>query len=187
MPCSKAGRGTKSGLSALSCNGKTLGVIGLGRIGQHVAKIAKGFGMNVCGYDPFVAAESANEAGIALESLDNLLAMSDFITIHTPVTDETRGMIGAAAFAMMKDGVRVINCARGGLVNESDLLQAIENGKVAGAALDVFETEPLPADSPLLNHPKIITTPHLGASTREAQEGVALTVAEQMRDLSPVR
>ncbi|MDH3529240.1 MAG: phosphoglycerate dehydrogenase [Acidobacteriota bacterium] len=163
-------------------NGKSLGVIGLGRIGRHVAKIAKGFGMHISGYDPFVTDESAKDFGIALEPLEELLAKSDFITIHTPVTDETRGMIGAAAFSKMKDGVRIVNCARGGLVNEEALLEAIESGKVAGAALDVFESEPLDPKSPLLNHPKIVTTPHLGASTTEAQEGVALAVAEQMRD-----
>lgn len=111
-----------------------------------------------------------------------MLASADFLTIHTPVTDETRGIIGKDAFAKVKKGVRVVNCARGGLVDETALLEAIENGTVAAAALDVFSTEPLPPDSPLLGNPKIITTPHLGASTTEAQEGVALTVAEQMRD-----
>ncbi|NNE66359.1 MAG: phosphoglycerate dehydrogenase [Pyrinomonadaceae bacterium] len=163
-------------------NGKTLGVIGLGRIGRHVAKIAKGFGMTICGYDPFISEENAKETGISLEPLETVLAKSDFITIHTPVTDETRGMIGPVAFSKMKDGVRIVNCARGGLINEEALLEAIENGKVAGAALDVFEKEPLDPDSPLLGHPRIITTPHLGASTQEAQDGVAVTVAEQIRD-----
>jgi D-3-phosphoglycerate dehydrogenase / 2-oxoglutarate reductase len=163
-------------------NGKTLGVIGLGRIGKHVARIAKGFGMKVVAYDPFTSAEQAKELGIETASLDDVFAAADFLTIHTPVTDDTRGLIGTEAFAKMKRGVRLVNCARGGLVDENALLKAIDEGKVAAAALDVFATEPLPPDSPLLGNPKIITTPHLGASTTEAQEGVALTVAEQMRD-----
>lgn len=163
-------------------NGKTLGVIGLGRIGKHVARIAKGFGMKVVAYDPFTSAEQAKELGIETASLDDVFAAADFLTIHTPVTDDTRGLIGTEAFAKMKRGVRLVNCARGGLVDEDALLKAIDEGKVAAAALDVFATEPLPPDSPLLGNPKIITTPHLGASTTEAQEGVALTVAEQMRD-----
>lgn len=176
------GKWDKKSFVGVELNGKTLGVIGLGRIGKHVSSIAKGFGMNVCGYDPFISESNARESGIALESLENLLQKSDFITIHTPVTDETRGIIGPSAFAAMKDGVRIVNCARGGLINEDALINAIKSGKVAGAALDVFETEPLPPDSPLLNNPKIVTTPHLGASTKEAQEGVASIVAEQIRD-----
>ncbi len=163
-------------------NGKTLGVIGLGRIGRHVAKIAKGFGMNIFAYDPFVSEDQAKDLGFEVGSLDDVFAKADFLTIHTPVTDETRNIIGKDAFAKMKKGIRLVNCARGGLVDENALLEAIGNGTVAAAALDVFSTEPLPIDSPLLNNPKIITTPHLGASTTEAQEGVALTVAEQMRD-----
>ncbi len=163
-------------------NGKTLGVIGLGRIGRHVAKIAKGFGMKILAFDPFVSEEQAKDLGIEVGSLDNVFANADFLTIHTPVTDETRNLIGKDAFAKMIKGVRLVNCARGGLVDENALLEAIENGTVAAAALDVYAVEPLPIDSPLLNNPKIITTPHLGASTTEAQEGVALTVAEQMRD-----
>ena len=163
-------------------NGKTLGVIGLGRIGKHVAKIAKGFGMNIFAFDPFVSEEQAKDFGFELGSLDDVFSKADFLTIHTPVTDETRNIIGKDAFTKMKTGVRLVNCARGRLVDENALLEAIENGTVAAAALDVFSTEPLPPDSPLLNNPKIITTPHLGASTTEAQEGVALIVAEQMRD-----
>lgn len=162
--------------------GKTLGLIGLGRIGKHVAKIGKGFGMNILAFDPFVSEEQAKELGIELGSLDDVLSSADFLTIHTPVTDETRGIIGKEAFSKMKRGVRVVNCARGGLVDEDALVAAIESGTVAGAALDVFSVEPLAEGSPLLNNPKVITTPHLGASTKEAQEGVALTVAEQMRD-----
>lgn len=172
----------KKSFVGVELNGKTLGLIGLGRIGKHVAKIAKGFGMNILAFDPFVSHEQAHELGFELSGLDEVLSRADFITIHTPVTDETRGIIGNDAFSKMKNGVRLINCARGGLVDETALVEAIENGKVAAAALDVFSQEPLKENSSLLKNDKIITTPHLGASTTEAQEGVALTVAEQMRD-----
>ena len=172
----------KKSFVGVELNGKTLGVIGLGRIGKHVSQIARGFGMQIIAFDPFTSADQAKELGIETGPLDDVFARADFLTIHTPVTDETRGIIGKDAFAKVKKGVRLVNCARGGLVDETALLEAIENGTVAAAALDVFSTEPLSADSPLLGNPKIITTPHLGASTTEAQEGVALTVAEQMRD-----
>lgn len=172
----------KKSFVGVELNGKTLGVVGLGRIGKHVSQIARGFGMNILAYDPFISGEQAKELGISLGTLDEVLRGADFLTIHTPVTDETRGIIGREAFSKMKKGVRLVNCARGGLVDETALLAAIEDGTVAAAALDVFAAEPLPGDSPLLGNPKIITTPHLGASTTEAQEGVALTVAEQMRD-----
>lgn len=178
----QAGIWDKKSFVGVELNGKTLGVVGLGRIGKHVAKIAKGFGMEILAFDPFVSIEQAKEMGIELGNLDEVLSKADFITIHTPVTDETRGILGREAFAKMKKGVRLVNCARGGLVDEKALLEAIENGTIAAAAMDVFAQEPLPADSPLLGNDKIITTPHLGASTTEAQEGVALTVAEQMRD-----
>ncbi len=178
----QSGTWNKKKFVGVELNGKTLGVIGLGRIGRHVAKIAKGFGMNIFAFDPFVSEDQAKDLGFEVGSLDDVFANADFLTIHTPVTDETRNIIGKDAFAKMKKGVRLVNCARGGLVDENALLEAIENGTVAAAALDVYATEPLPTDSPLLNNPKIITTPHLGASTTEAQEGVALTVAEQMRD-----
>jgi D-3-phosphoglycerate dehydrogenase len=172
----------KKSFVGVELNGKTLGVIGLGRIGKHVAQIARGFGMQILAFDPFISPDQAKELGIELGSLDAVFGRSDFITIHTPVTDDTRGIIGKDAFGKMKKGVRLVNCARGGLVDETALLAAIEDETVAAAALDVFSTEPLPSDSPLLGKPNIITTPHLGASTTEAQEGVALTVAEQMRD-----
>ncbi len=178
----QAGTWDKKSFVGVELYAKTLGIIGLGRIGQHVAKIAKGFGMSVFAFDPFVSEEQANELGIEIGSLDEVFAEADFLTIHTPVTDETRGIIGKDAFSKMKNGVRLVNCARGGLVDEDALLVAIEDGTVAGAALDVYSNEPLESGSALLNHPNIITTPHLGASTKEAQEGVALTVAEQMRD-----
>lgn len=163
-------------------NGKTLGVVGLGRIGKHVARIAKGYGMTILAFDPFVSAEQVKEIGIEVASLDEVFAKADFITVHTPLTDDTRGIIGKDAFKKMKKGVRLINCARGGLIDEEALLEALANETVAGAALDVFTQEPPEMDHPLLHHDKVIVTPHLGASTKEAQEGVAFTVAEQMRD-----
>lgn len=178
----QSGKWDKKSFVGVELNGKILGVIGLGRIGRHVAKVARGFGMTILAFDPFVSVEQAKDFGFESGTLDDVFAKADFLTIHTPVTDETRNIIGADAFAKMKPGARLINCARGGLVDETALLAAIENGTIAAAALDVFAQEPLPPDSPLLNNPKIITTPHLGASTTEAQEGVALTVAEQMRD-----
>lgn len=179
----QAGTWDKKSFVGVELHGKTLGVIGLGRIGKHVSRIARGFGMNVVAYDPFCSTETAAELGIVMASLDEVFSKADILTIHTPVTEETRGIIGREAFAKMKRGVRVVNAARGGLIDESALIEALDEGKVAAAALDVFETEPLPADSPLLGRTNVITTPHLGASTTEAQEGVALTVAEQMRDL----
>jgi D-3-phosphoglycerate dehydrogenase / 2-oxoglutarate reductase len=162
--------------------GKTLGIVGLGRIGRAVATRARAFGMKIVAHDPFIAADQARELEIESATMDEVFARSDFLTVHTPLTNETRGIIGSDAFAKMKDGARVINCARGGLIDESALYQAIKSGKIAGAALDVFEQEPPPADHPLLAMDEVIATPHLGASTTEAQEGVAFTVAEQMRD-----
>ena len=138
--------------------------------------------MNIVAYDPFIQPEQGHDLEVETTTLDDVLARADFLTIHTPLTADTRGLIGRDAFARMKQGVRIINCARGGLVDERALLDAIKEGKVAGAALDVFEEEPPPADHPLLQRDEVITTPHLGASTTEAQEGVAFTVAEQMRD-----
>jgi len=176
------GEWDKKSFVGVELNGKTLGVVGLGRIGKHVSQIARGFGMQIVAFDPFISPDQAKELGIELDTLNGVFARADFITIHTPVTDETRGIVGKEAFAKMKKGVRIVNCARGGLVDETALLEAIDDGTVAAAALDVFSTEPLPADSPLLGRTNMITTPHLGASTTEAQEGVALTVAEQMRD-----
>jgi D-3-phosphoglycerate dehydrogenase len=179
----QAGTWDKKSFVGVELHGKTLGVIGLGRIGKHVSRIARGFGMNIVAYDPFCSADAAAELGMLMAPLDDVFAKADILTIHTPVTDETRGIIGREAFAKMKTGVRLVNAARGGLVDEEALVEALDEGRVAAAALDVFETEPLPADSPLLGRPNVITTPHLGASTAEAQQGVALTVAEQMRDL----
>jgi D-3-phosphoglycerate dehydrogenase len=138
--------------------------------------------MTTVAYDPFIAAEQARDLEIEVAPLEDVFARADFLTVHTPLTNETRGIVGREAFSRMKRGVRVINCARGGLIDENALAEAIKEGIVSGAALDVFEKEPPPADHPLLALPQVIATPHLGASTAEAQEGVAFTVAEQMRD-----
>ncbi len=160
---------------------KTLGVIGLGKVGREVALRAKAFGMNIIGYDPLLGADIAAKLGLELVSLDEIYRRSDFITVHTPLTEETRGILGEKAFAACKQGVRVINCARGGIIDEEALLKALESGKVAGAAFDVFIKEP-PGDNPLFKHPKVIATPHLGASTEEAQEKVAKQIGEELAD-----
>ncbi len=178
----KSGRWERKTFIGVELQGKTLGVVGMGRIGRTVAARARAFGMKIVAYDPFIAPEQARDAEIELAPLDELFANSDFITVHTPLTPETRGVIGRDAFAKMKKGVRIINCARGGLVDETALYDAIKSGTVAGAALDVFAEEPPPSNHPLLMLDEVIVTPHLGASTTEAQEGVAFTVAEQMRD-----
>ncbi len=178
----KAGKWERKNFIGTELQGKTLGVIGLGRIGRVVASRARALGMKIVAYDPFVAAEQTRDLEIESASIDEVLARADFLTVHTPLTADTRGLINENALAKMKDGARIINCARGGLVDESALYDAIKSGKIAGAALDVFEQEPPPADHPLLSLDEVIVTPHLGASTTEAQEGVAFTVAEQMRD-----
>ncbi len=159
---------------------KTLGVIGLGRIGSVVAERALGLKMRVLAYDPYITKESAAAKGVELVSLDELLARSDFITLHIPKTKETVKILNRQAFHKMKPGVRIINCARGGLVDEEALLEAIKEGKVAGAALDVFETEPPSPDFPLRDLPNVICTPHLGASTEEAQANVSVAICEQI-------
>jgi D-3-phosphoglycerate dehydrogenase len=163
------------------CN-KTIGVIGLGNVGRIVAERAAALRMKVIGFDPFIAAENIARMGVQPGTLDDIFTRSDFITVHVPLTPETQGLINKAAFAKMKRGVRIINCARGGIVDEADLAEAIKHGKVAGAALDVYVDEPPPPEHPLLNLDQVITTPHLGASTDEAQLNVAIAVAEQMVD-----
>ncbi len=163
------------------CN-KTIGIIGLGNVGRIVAERAAGLKMKVLGFDPFIAAENIARMGVEPGSLDEIFAKSDFITVHVPLTPDTQGLINKAAFAKMKKGVRIINCARGGIVDEQDLADAIKAGQVAGAALDVYVDEPPPADHPLVKLEQVITTPHLGASTDEAQLNVAIAVAEQMID-----
>ncbi len=161
--------------------GKTLGIVGLGKIGTEVARRAQAFGMRVIASDPFLSSERAQQLEIQLTDLQRLYAESDFITVHTPLTAETRHMIGAKELAAMKPGVRLINCARGGIIDETALHQAITDGRVAGAAIDVFEEEP-PKDHPLLALEQVIATPHLGASTEEAQLNVAVEVAKQVAD-----
>jgi len=159
--------------------GKTLGVLGLGRIGSEVAKRAVAFGMRVLGYDPFLTEARARALGIELAAdLDNVYRDADFITVHMPVTDQTRGMLNASAFARMKPKVCVVNCARGEIIVEDDLLAALNSGKVGAAGLDVYATEPLPPEHPFRKHPSISLTPHLGASTQEAQEKCGIEVAE---------
>jgi D-3-phosphoglycerate dehydrogenase len=178
----KAGRWERKRFIGAELQGKTLGIIGLGRIGRTVAARAGAYGMKILAHDPFIGPDAARDLEIETATLDDVYARADFLTIHTSLTADTRGLIGASAFAKMKPGIRIINCARGGLVDERALFDAITNGTVAGAALDVFEQEPPPPDHPLLGLDQVIVTPHLGASTTEAQEGVAFTVAEQMRD-----
>jgi D-3-phosphoglycerate dehydrogenase len=176
----RKGAWEKNKFMGIELSGKTLGIVGLGRIGSMVGVRAKAFGMRVVSYDPYIKGERAESYGTTLlDTLDELLALSDFVSIHTPLTPETRGMFGANAMAKMKPGARLISCARGGVVDEQALLQALESGKIAGAALDVFEKEP-PGDNPLLKHPRVVVTPHLGAMTEEAQTRAATDVAEQV-------
>src|SRR5512137_1608304 len=174
-----AGKWDRKQFQGAELAGKTLGVLGLGRIGSEVARRALAFGMSVVGYDPFLTEERAKALGIELlADLDDVYRDADFITVHMPVTDQTRGMLNAAAFAKMKPKVCLVNCARGEVIVENDLLAALDSGKVAAAALDVYATEPLPAEHPFRKHPAITLTPHLGASTREAQEKCGIEVAE---------
>ncbi len=171
----------KKSFSGREVYNKTIGVIGLGKVGSVVASLAQGLKMNVIAYDPFISKEVAEQRGIELAELDEIYKRADYITVHTPGSKETKGLIGKAAFDKMKKGVMVINCARGGIVEEQALIEALDSGKVAGAAIDVFVKEP-PEDWTVIKHPKIICTPHLGASTEEAQENVALAIADQIVD-----
>lgn len=175
----KEGRWDRSAFMGIEVRNKTLGIVGLGRVGSEVARRAQSFGMRLLAYDPFVAPDYARVLGVELLPLKKLLAQSDFVTLHTPLTDSTSHLIGAQELSLIKPGARLINVARGELVDESALLQALEDGKLAGVALDVFAQEP-PGDTPLLNHPKVVATPHLGASTEEAQREVAVETAEQV-------
>ena len=176
-----AGKWEKSKFMGVELTGKTLGVIGAGNIGGIVCERALGLKMKVVAYDPFLSQERAEKLGVQKVELDDLLARADFITLHVPKTEQTSNILNAEAIAKMKPGVRVINCARGGLVDEAALAEALKSGHVAGAAFDVFEVEPA-TDSPLFNLPNVVCTPHLGAATTEAQENVAVQVAEQMSD-----
>ena len=177
----QAGKWEKNRFMGVELSGKTLGLIGCGNIGSIVADRAHGLKMKVAAYDPFLSPERAIELGVDKVELDELLARADFISLHTPLTDQTRGILSREALARTKPGVRIVNCARGGLIDEAALKEAMDSGHVAGAALDVFAVEPA-KDSPLFGTPGLICTPHLGASTNEAQVNVAIQVAEQMSD-----
>ena len=179
----KLGQWNRKDFSGIELYNKTLGILGMGRIGGEVAKRALAFGMKVVAYDPYLSLARAKALQVDLkENVDDVYRESDFITVHMPSTHETKGMVNAAAFAKMKKGVRILNCARGGIVNEKDLFDAIQSGQVGGAALDVYEVEPPPADFPLRDLPQVVMTPHLGASTAEAQENVGIEVAEAITD-----
>src|SRR5258706_14913465 len=174
-----AGKWDRKQFQGVELLGKTLGVLGLGRIGSEVARRALIFGMKVVGYDPFLTEARARDLGIDLAGdVDEVYRDADFITVHMPVTDQTRGMLNARAFARMKPKVCIVNCARGEIIVENDLLAALDSGKVAAAALDVFSAEPLPAEHPFRKHPGVTLTPHLGASSNEAQEKCGIEVAE---------
>ena len=175
----RGGEWRRSAFMGVEVRDKTLGICGLGRVGTEVARRAQAFGMRLAGYDPFVAPDYARRLGVELLPLEQLLAESDFVTLHTPLTDGTRNMIGGRQIDGIKAGARIINVARGELADEAALLAGLESGRLGGVALDVFAQEP-PESSPLLQHPKVIVTPHLGASTREAQREVAIEAAEQV-------
>jgi D-3-phosphoglycerate dehydrogenase len=178
----KSGKWDKKSFVGMELYNRTLGVIGLGNIGRIVAQRARGLGMKVVAYDPFLSADAAAKLEVELLDLDSLLARSDALSVHVPRTADTAGLLGRAAFAKARPGVLVVNAARGGIVDEDALLEALESGAVGGAALDVFEEEPPPKDHPLVAHPRVICTPHLGASTEQAQVNVSIAVAEQVRD-----
>ncbi len=177
----QAGKWEKNKFMGVELYGKTLGIIGCGNIGAIVADRAQGLKMRVIAFDPFLSPERALDLGVDKVELDDLLARADFITLHTPLTERTRNVLDAAALAKTKKGVRIVNCARGGLIDEAALKAALDSGHVAGAALDVFSVEPA-TENPLFGTANLVSTPHLGAATREAQENVALQVAEQMSD-----
>ncbi|ATY84770.1 phosphoglycerate dehydrogenase [Kyrpidia spormannii] len=178
----QSGKWDRKSFVGVELRGKTLGIVGLGRIGTEVAKRAMAFGMTVLAYDPFLTRERADQLGVESVSVDDICRRADFITVHTPLTKETRHMISGPQFALMKKGVRILNCARGGIIDEKALLAALEDGTVGGAALDVFEEEP-PKDNPLLASNRVIATPHLGASTVEAQINVAIDVGEEILNI----
>jgi D-3-phosphoglycerate dehydrogenase len=178
----KAGEWPKAGLTGFELEGKKLGVVGLGRIGGTVARKARGLGMDVAAYDPFLPPSAAGHGSVPLKTLDELLAWADVVTLHIPRTKDTTRLLNQETLARMKRGAYLVNAARGGLVDEAALLEALDGGQLAGAALDTFATEPLPADSPLRAHPKLVLTPHLGASTSEAQQAVSTILAREVLD-----
>lgn len=177
----RSGEWKRSKFVGIELKDKTLGVVGLGKIGLEVAKRAFAFEMHVLGSDPYPPAqERAREAGVEVVPFEDLLRRSDIITVHVPLLPETKGMIGRRELALVKQGARLLNVARGGVIDEQALVEAIDQGRIAGAAIDVFQEEPPPPDHPFLRHEKIVVTPHLGASTHEAQVNVAVDVAEQI-------
>ncbi len=178
----KAGKWEKERFMGVELYNKILGIVGVGQIGGYLTKLAQGIGMNVIAYDPYLAEERARKMGVEMVDLDELFRRSDIISVHTPLTPETRSLIDVRAIAKMKPGVMVVNCARGGIVNEADLCEALKTKKVAAAAFDVFDQEPVKPDHPLLTLDNFICTPHIGASTTEAQENVAIGIAEQIVD-----
>ena len=178
----KAGKWEKNKFMGMELYNKTLGIIGIGQIGSYVTKLAQGAQMQVIAYDPYLSEENAQKMGVEPVALNELYRRSDIISVHVPLTPETKSLINAEAIGKMKDGVRIINSARGGIVNEKDLYDALVKGKVAGAAMDVFEQEPVDPKNPLLTLDTVICTPHIGAATNEAQENVALAIAEQIAD-----
>jgi D-3-phosphoglycerate dehydrogenase len=178
----RAGKWERSRLRGLQLKDRTLGLVGAGRIGSEVAGRCRAFGMKILAYDPYLTAERANDIGLALTGLDEVLTRGDIISLHVPLTDETFHLIDEGALSRMKPGAFVVNVSRGGVIDEEALGRALIGGRLAGAALDVFEFEPLPPNSPLLNLPNVVLTPHLGASTVEAQELVAREIAESVRD-----
>ena len=178
----KRGEWDRKKYEGTELRGKTLGIIGLGNVGKKVAKVANALEMEVICFDPFIDAAKMKEIGARKVELKELIEVSDFITVHVPLTEKTKDMIGKEQFAQMKDGVRILNVARGGVINEDALCEAIKSGKVAAAALDVYKDEP-PTSKELIQMEKVITTPHLGASTKEAQINVAIEIAETMVDV----
>ncbi|MBF0511423.1 MAG: phosphoglycerate dehydrogenase [Candidatus Omnitrophica bacterium] len=178
----RSGKWERSKFTGVELNGKVLGIVGLGRIGSTVAKMAKAFGMVILGYDPYLSEEIAAKNGIKLSCLNEIYKTADFITVHIPKTDETTGMIGEAQIALMKNTVRLINCARGGIIEESALIKALQEKRIAGAALDVYDVEPPDFQSPLFKLDNCVTSPHLGASTSEAQLNVAIEIAQAVKD-----
>jgi len=177
----REGRWERKAFSGIELHGKTLGIIGLGRVGSELLALARGAGMEVVAFDPYMRAERIEELGAVPVALDDLLARSEVVSVHTPLTDDTRGLLDGEQLAKMKPGALLINCARGGIVVEAALLAALEEGRLGGAALDVFEKEPTD-NVVLVNHPRVVATPHLGASTSEAQVGVAVVIARQVVD-----
>lgn len=178
----KAGRWEKERFMGVELYNKSLGIVGVGQIGGYLTKLAQGVGMNVMAYDPYLAEERAQKMGVSVVALDELFRRADIISVHTPLTPETKSLINAQAIGKMKTGVMIVNCARGGIIHEGDLYEALKSQRVAAAAFDVFEEEPVKPDHPLLTLDNFICTPHIGASTTEAQENVAVGIAEQIVD-----